>query len=312
MHGVRDILRIIVILSLLLGSLYGSDERQYPTLEEYFRQANADKEAVSITQVSRPPEKALSRSQKVILTNIAGAVVIGGWGYAQWGYFTQPFNRKKEGYLEKDTSNGGADKLGHLYSAYLITRLLAPLYEGWGYERNDAALYAALSSAFLTIGVMEFGDGTSPYGFSSEDVVMDSIGIGIGYLWHRYPALARMIDLRVEWVPDFSKLGKDTDFTTDYEHMKHLVAIKASGVAALSETPLKYAELHFGYFGRNFHDNGHPGDYHPIPVEETERYFYIAVGLNLSFILEPAIGGYSKVFNYYQMPYTYLPYNHRL
>lgn len=304
--------RMILLSIIFLGHLYADEIDQLPTLEEYFRHAESSGVDKTGEAVNVQSDQVLNGTQKILLTNLAGAAIIGGWGYAQWGYFTVPFNRQNEGYFGKGTSNGGADKLGHLYSAYLITRLLAPLYEHWGFERNDAALYSALSSAFLTIGVMEFGDGTSPYGFSSEDVVMDSIGIAVGYLWHRFPALADLIDLRVEWIPDFSKLGKDTDFTTDYENMKHLIAFKGSGVNAFEDTLAEYLEMHFGYYARNFHDNGHPGENHPIPVDETERYFYVAVGLNLSFVLEPAIGGFSKVFNYYQMPYTYLPYNQQL
>lgn len=259
-----------------------------------------------------PSRNTLSRSDKVLLTN---AVAAGGlilWGVTQWGYFTEPFHFKQEGWFGNDTGSGGADKLGHLYSAYVITRILAPLYNGWGYDRNDAALYAAGSSFLLTVGVIEIGDGTSEYGFSVEDAVMDSAGAMIGYLWYRYPFLAGLIDLRVEWIPDFGKSDQGTDFTTDYENMKHLIAFKAEWLDAFKHNFMQYVELQVGYYGRNFHSNGSPGDYHPIPPEETERYVYVAVGLNLSRLLRPAIGEYANFFNYYQVPYTYVPYTREI
>ena len=249
----------------------------------------------------------LSRGEKVIITNATAAALLITWGVTQWGYFSNSLHFKDEGWFENDTSSGGADKLGHLYSAYLITRILAPLYDGWGYSRDDAALYAAASSIFLTVGVIEIGDGTSDaYGFSCEDAIADTIGAVIGYFWYRYPPLAKLIDLRVEWVPDFGKSDQGTDFTTDYENMKHLIAVKGEGIGAFENTYLEYAELHLGYFGRNFHDNGAPGDYHPIPPNETERYIYVGLGINLSRLLRPVMGDYAGFFNYYQTPYTYI------
>lgn len=271
------------------------------------RQLGAASEPAETAYGAEGTDSGLSRGEKVIITNAAASALLVTWGVTQWGYFSNPLHFKDEGWFGNDTSSGGADKLGHLYSAYLITRILAPLYDGWGYSRDDAALYAAASSVFLTVGIIEIGDGTSDaYGFSTEDAIADTLGAVIGYFWYRYPPLAKLIDLRVEWVPDFGKSDQGTDFTTDYENMKHLIAVKGEGIGAFENTYLEYAELHVGYFGRNFHDNGAPGDYHPIPPEETERYVYVGLGINLSRLLRPVMGDYAGFFNYYQTPYTYI------
>jgi hypothetical protein len=244
-------------------------------------------------------DEPLSKGQKVALTNVimGGSIII--WGFTQWDYGTEDLHSGDEGWFGKETSNGGSDKLGHFYTNYLITRILAPFYQDWGYTREEAALYSSLTAAFQSIIVMEVGDATSPeHGFSNEDFAMDILGSVVGYLWYRYPSVADKIDFRVEYLPDFNDL--QSDFTTDYEHMKHMMAVKASGFESLESTWAQYFELHVGYYTRNFHHNS------VFPIEERERYFYAGIGINLSHLLRPVMGKYATFFNYYQMPYTYI------
>lgn len=244
-----------------------------------------------------------TKGEKVLLTNVVMAGVITAWGFSQWEYGTEDLHMGSEGWFGKDTSNGGSDKLGHFYTNYLLTRIMAPIFEGWGYSREDAALYSSLTAAIQSIVVMEVGDATSPeHGFSYEDFIMDILGSVAGYLWYRYPTIAEKVDFRVEYAPDFSDL--QSDFTTDYEHMKHLLAVKAEGFDIFKNSWAEFFELQFGYYTRNFHHNS------VYPIEDRERYFYAAVGINLSRLLRPVMGGYSAFFNYYQTPYTYLPYNY--
>jgi len=243
-----------------------------------------------------------SKGQKVLMANLVMGGVIATWGYTQWDYGTEDLHTGSEGWFGKETSNGGSDKLGHFYTNYLMTRLLAPFYEDWGYSKEDAALYSALTAAFQSIIIMEVGDATSPeHGFSNEDFIMDVIGSVAGYYWHRYPSVAKKIDFRVEYLPDFNDL--QSDFTTDYEHMKHLLAVKAEGFEVFENSWAEYFELHVGYYTRNFHHNS------VFPIEDRERYMYAGIGVNLSRLLRPAIGGYSSIFNYYQVPYTYISYD---
>jgi len=239
-----------------------------------------------------------TKTEKVLLTNVAIGSLIVGWGFSQWGYGDEDFHYDDEGWFAKETSNGGADKLGHFYTNYLITRILTPLYENWGYSNKDAALYASLSTVFFSGLLMEVGDGFSEHGFSKEDLIVDVLGAAAGYLLATQPNLAKKIDFRVEYNP-FLDTDNVTDFTTDYERMKHLVAIKAEGFEMFEDNYMRYIELHIGYYTRNFnHDS--------MPIEERERNLYVGIGINLSTLLRPAIGDYAKVFNYYQVPYTYI------
>ena len=239
-----------------------------------------------------------SKTQKLVLTNVAVASGVLIWGFTQWGYGEEDFHTDDEGWFEKETSNGGSDKLGHIYTNYLITRLLAPLYEDWGYTNEDAALYASFTSILASGILIEVGDGFSEHGFSTEDFIADVIGAGLGYVLATNPDLAKKIDFRVEYNP-FLDTDNVTDFTTDYERMKHLLAIKAEGFELFEDNYMKYMELHLGYYSRNFNHNS-------TPVEDRERNIYVGIGINLSSLLRPHIGNYSKIFNYYQVPYTYV------
>ncbi|MBN2894483.1 MAG: DUF2279 domain-containing protein [Campylobacterales bacterium] len=239
------------------------------------------------------------RFEKVAATNAAIASAIIGWGALEWDYGHTAPHGHNEGWFERDTSNGGADKSGHFLINYMMGRGLSSAFESWGYTREEAAAWGALSAFAQSTLVMEIGDSTSlEHGFSYEDAISNLLGATAGYLWYRYPSLASKIDFRVEYAPDWSQ-KIESDFTTDYESMKHLMAIKASGFEALRTTSLQYLELHFGYYSRHF-------DHDSLPLEGRERYLYAGVGINLSHLLSPVLGGYSGVFNYLQLPYTYL------
>ncbi len=240
-----------------------------------------------------------SKKEKLIITNAGIATGVIAWGFSQWGYGTESYHTDDEGWFEKTTSNGGSDKLGHFYTNYLMTRIMSPIYEDWGYSKKESALYGSLTSIMISGLLIEVGDGYSEHGFAQNDLIADSFGVLSGYLLYLNPSLAKKIDFRFEYNP-FKDTGfkNQTDFTTDYERMKHLMAIKAEGFELFEDTPMKYLELHLGYYSRNFnHDS--------LPLEGRERNVYIGLGLNLSKILRPTIGKYATFFNYVQNPYSY-------
>ncbi len=244
----------------------------------------------------------LSKEEKLAYTNIAIASGILVWGLTQWGYGDENFHFRNEGWFERDTSNGGSDKLGHFYTNYVVTRLLAPLYKSWGYSEHHAALYGALTAGMLSGVLIELGDGFSEHGFSREDFIADALGVIAGYLFATTPTLEQKIDFRVAYNP-FLKSDNVTDITTDYERMKHLFVLKAKGFALFEHTLAQYLELHLGYYTRNFnHDT--------LPIEGRKRYLYAGIGINLSQLLAPYIGRYARVFNYVQMPYSDAGYKH--
>jgi len=234
---------------------------------------------------------------RVLYTNLVGAAVVTAWGVAFWDYFTIDPVIGDEGWFQEDTKYGGADKFGHMYSTYLWSLGFASLYEYWGMEEEESMIYGPLTS-WLFQGIMEVGDSFSDsQGFSYEDMVMNTLGAGFYYLREKYPSLKSKLDLRLEYVPDFQG---DADIFTQYNSMKYLFALKFSGFESMESNFLRYGELHLGYYTRGYQNNK--------AYDQKERVVYVGIGINVSEVL--ASMGWlktSKIFNYYQLPYTYVP-----
>jgi hypothetical protein len=246
-----------------------------------------------------PYELDLTKEQKLAAMNIGAFVFITAWGAAFWDYGQRTPHSGNEGWFEQDTDEGGADKLGHMFTNIYVTEGFSYFYERWGFEHNTAALYGALSS-FAIMAYTEFGDSFSDYGFSYEDFLMNTVGSIVGYLRYRYPEFSRKVDFRIEYIPNV----EESDIFTDYEHQKFLMAVKLNGFDFLRNNIfLKYLELQVGYYTRGYADD-----------ESTKhRYVYGAVGLNLSKLFtDVCFPRFAKIFNYYQVPYTYVPYKHDL
>lgn len=258
--------KLILIFILFLGTVY-SDDKNLTLKGEQFN---------------------FSKEEKAIILNSATSLGIITWGILQWDYsLNNKIHSQSEGWFEKDTKSGGADKLGHAYVAYGMTHLFSHYYKEFGYEDDKVALYGALSSLGFTT-LMEFGDAFSPYGFSKEDAISNLVGTTFGYLTYKYPSIDDKVDFRIEY--KIHKNSFEGDFVTDYENMKHLLAFKASGFDKFKDNDyLKYLELHVGYYSRGY-DNSN---------DEKLRNVYIGLGINFSKIFN------TKIFKYYQIPNTY-------
>ncbi len=236
-----------------------------------------------------------SINRKVYLLNGALATTILAWGYGNWDYGEKSAHMESEGWFGHDTQEGGVDKLGHMYTGYAITHGSATLYRKWGYSRKKASLYGAGTSLMIT-GLVEVGDSFSNYGFSYEDMIANALGATLGYYLYRYPEVQKKIDFRWEFKPELDELK--SDFVTDYEHSKYLIAIKAEGFDSIQNDWLKALELHIGYYARNY------DDYDPAGADSRKRYVYVGIGLNVSRLIRKY--NHTRLFDYLQVPYTYI------
>ncbi|MCI0636365.1 MAG: YfiM family protein, partial [Actinobacteria bacterium] len=241
---------------------------------------------------------------KLIAVNAATTAVILAYGFQFWDYGGANFQTIDEGWFGQNTSYGGADKLGHAYSSYLAALGFASLYESWGYERPKADLYGAISS-MSAFTLVEVGDAFSKNGFSWEDLVADGAGVAFAYWRRQVPAVGRFVDFRVEYIPSETFINGDhSDIVSDYSGFKYLLAFKLDGIEKLSKTPLGWLELQVGYYTRGFATGD--SDYY----DEKTRNLYFAVGINVSRLLSKlGLRGVGKVFEYYQAPYTYVPFD---
>ena len=232
------------------------------------------------------------------LAGVGIAVGINAWG---WGETN--FHVTKEGWFGRNTTYGGIDKLGHAWSAQLMSDYITWRLRAAGYNGDESSITAAILTGVAFVGV-EVGDGFSHYGASYEDILASGAGIAFSYLRNTIPGLHDKVDFRMQYVPtthgDFVGVG-------DYDGKKFLLAWKLGGFEAFKETPLRYLEIHTGYYTRGY--NGHF-----ITGNET-RSAYVGLGLNLSELLfsqkpdwaNTTGGDIVRAFNkYIQLPYTYI------
>jgi len=243
----------------------------------------------------------LSKEKKALLMNaVAGASIL-TWGALTWDYGEESPHFQGDGWFEKNSPEGGADKTGHAYSAYALSHLFYYQYRRWGYDQKQAITFGCLSSLGVTT-LMEIGDSFSEYGFSYQDALFNVVGVAIGYGMVKYPEVARKVDFRVEYDP-FREGEHKGDFLTDYERLKYILAVKMDGFDTAKDTYLKFFELQVGYSARGYEDYDEDAGEH----DSRRRKIYVGVGLNIGKLVEPFWK--TKVFNYVQVPYTYVPLN---
>ncbi len=199
------------------------------------------------------------------------------WGIARWDWLQHRPQFKREGWFEKDSHAGGADKTGHFYMSYVLSDLLL-----WDFRRAGVAHpeRTAALTALAAMTVLEIGDATSSkYGFSPEDFIADAGGVLASWWLAKNPAWDDLIDIRMEyWPSDGFNLAEDA--ASDYSGMKHLVAFRGDAVQRLKHTPLRWLELQAGYYTRGFRSYDKPLDNGP------ERHLFLGLGLSLPTLLE--------------------------
>jgi len=242
------------------------------------------------------PGSKFTRVQKTTALNIGAGAIIIGWGVLNWDYFAQSPRADNEGWFGRNTDEGGADKVGHAFAAYAMSHGFSTIYRNWNYSRQEAALYGAWSAFGMTT-LMELGDSFSDdYGFSYEDQLMNVAGVAMGYLLDSYPSAAKKINFRWEYNPNLG--DPEGDFVTDYEHSRYLLALKANGFDKITNPIFKALELHVGYYTRGY------DDYSSVVPDERKRTVYGGIGVNIGYLLEPLWK--TRLFDYYQPPYTHL------
>jgi hypothetical protein len=73
----------------------------------------------------------------------------------------------------------------------------------------------------------------------------------------------------------------------------------------MRNTPLGYLEVQLGYYARGYDDYQSSG-----VDDDRERTLYVGLGLNVGKLIGSIWE--TRVFNYLQLPYTYVPLEHSL
>lgn len=227
-------------------------------------------------------------------------------GVASWDWGSSSFHFENEGWFsEEETGSGGVDKLGHAYSTYLMTEFLNHSIQRRSSDPRGGAVTAGILGFSMMTYVEVFDGLSNDHGFSYEDLIMNALGAGFSTLRNQVPGLREKIDFRFQYLPSpyssFDPFG-------DYSGQKYLLAVKLAGFDALKDTPLRYVEIHGGYYARGFSsEEERAGEGH-------DRELYVGIGLNLSELLfgegphrdHWASKAGRGILSYVQVPYTYL------
>jgi hypothetical protein len=249
-------------------------------------------------EVARQHLQSLSVDLAVLLA--ASAYV----GAKHWDWGKTGFHFQKEGWFGKSTAYGGVDKLGHAWAGHVLSDYMTWRLRSLGYNSYEAAITGALISgaAFLAI---EIGDGFSRYGASYEDLLASVAGVGFSFLRNTVPGLHEKVDFRMQYIPTGHGPALELG---DYSGKKFVLAWKFAGFDATRDGPLRYLELHTGYYTRGYYDWERTAG---IPQTRTP---YVGIGLNLTELLlshpsirdTPPAAIARTVRTYIQAPYTYI------
>lgn len=206
--------------------------------------------------------------------------------YLAWWKDSPPdqFEWIHDGWFERNTYAGGADKLGHFWGNILMTRAAAGILEegGW-HPRTSSFAGAALSIG--TFHLVEMRDGYST-GYSKNDMISNVAGAAVGVLFREVPVLDQMFDVRVEYKPTplyFKKFKKKGfNFTEDYTGMTFLFAYHLCSIPWVEQSGgiLRFADFVLGYNARNYKPK--PDD--PYTMRYQDRF--VGVSLNLQRIVD--------------------------
>ena len=195
-------------------------------------------------------------------------------GVTHWDWGDTSFHFKSEGWFGKHTGSGGIDKLGHAFTGALVSDYLTDRIR----MTADRPEGAAITGAFLSAGLMtliEVFDGyASDHGFSYEDMIADGTGIAFSFLRNTIPGLREKIDFRQEYFPRTYEKGFHPFLT--YEGKRFILALKLSGFEAFRDTPLRFVEIHAGYYARGFSKRARRAGI------RKRREPYIGIGINLN------------------------------
>lgn len=214
---------------------------------------------------------------------------------------TESFHFQDEGWFGKNTKNLGVDKLTHAFNTYLITEFLHERIDRkTGGTAGGPLTAAILATALMTYSELYDAHKTSS-GFSNQDMISNVAGAGFSVLRNTIPGLKEKLDFRLLLMPNsdiYTPKGKK-----HYAQQRFLLALTLAGFEEFHDSPLRFVELHAGYYVKGLAERGEPGAAPP------QRRPFFGVGLNLKELFFK--GTRSKVgraagtaLDYIQVPYT--------
>jgi hypothetical protein len=232
-----------------------------------------------------------SRYPKLSLGIVGGLYgALYGYTYLAWyrqGASSETLQFRDEGWFGSHTYAGGADKIGHVWANYAVTRGVSGILEWGGYSKRTSLITATgLAIGFFVLA--EIKDGYKPkYGFSWNDVVSNVAGNSLGVAMELWPALDERFDFRIEYWPSeyFIREMKSQgpfDSAEDYTGQRFLVSYHLASIDRLRESRClgwtEWLDVTLGYQALHYLPAADPND----PVQRL----FAGVSLNLQHALD--------------------------
>ena len=245
------------------------------------RVASADDAAAAPSgNTPQPPPQVKRPWQHQALSYVIPAgILIGAFEQAITDGKIHPYHFTNEGWFGANTYAGGADKAAHFVDYTILSKELAYGYERLGYSRTTS-LWIGFGVATLAGLANEFGDGFNKYGFSFQDLTMDTLGAATSTLLiatgnddligFRYGFLLPTSKVTCCAVPANGR---------DYSYEIYTADLKLAGVGRRLRRdigPLKYLLFSVTY-GSKYYPSG--------VVSLRERQVGFEIGLNFEEIL---------------------------
>jgi len=256
-----------------------------------------------------------NKRAKIVAAASIGAIHL---AYATWSYFAWYRDASSEDWRIEpgaafgvDSYAGGADKLGHAWSNYTLTRGTTALLTAGGWRRLPSSIVAAgLTEVAFTL--TEIQDGYV-FGFDPHDIAANVSGAAFAVLLDNVPALDRLLDFRVQYFPsaDYRHAFRENgsvDVAQDYTGQSYLLALHAGALPHAMD-------LDYMYWARyvDFTVGFEAHHYSPVPeVRETARRqtMFLGLSINMQGVLNelfPDSRGRRigrGIFEVYSLPYT--------
>src|SRR5215813_3191351 len=258
-----------------LAALAGS----FHLLPPETRVAPIDITALDIASFDAPPPD--RREPNHALTALFSVGVIAGSAANSFHESPhQSFHFTNEGFFGQSTYAGGADKASHFVDYAILSRELKNVYQLLGYDRATS-IWLGWGVATAAGLMTEIGDGTTFFGFSYEDLVMDTAGATAAAIVAA-TATEDLIGFRHGFL--LPRSGQATCCAVpgkgrDYSNEIYTVDLKLQVVARRANIaigPLRYLLVSITY-GTKGYPSGVP--------ELRERQVGLEIGLNLAIIL---------------------------
>jgi hypothetical protein len=276
--------------------------------------------AASSTASAQPPPQSTTEGQSSDRSKWVAAASVGAihLAYATWSYFAWYRNADSEAWhLEEgpafgvDGYAGGADKLGHAWSNYTLTRATTAVLSAGGWHRLPSSFVSA-GLTEMAFALTEIQDGYV-WGFDPKDMVANVGGAALAVVMENVPVVDSLFDFRLQYFPsrDYRRVFRENgsvDVGQDYTGQSYILALHVGALPRMTESDYtywaRYVDVAVGF-------EAHHYAFAPeIPETAPRQTLYLGLAVNMQGVLSELLPDSRGrrvgrgIFEVYSLPYT--------